>query len=483
MRLSQLQTIDNNVNQIIAGNNISITPFSGTGDVTISTLGSGATFPLGMNVSTITQSILDMSQQELDSVLLSVSNSIKYEIELSDTIDFHTTTLTITHNGSKLCYVEYGLIFTNMALGTLTAVIDNGSVKLVLMPNMVPLNVNIIRTMFTSNGVIQPPIPPSTIPILSSYHTTIVASNEYILDSIPYLTISSVKYNIQIKTESSYHVTEIFITHDNITSFISEYGTITTDGILGIFNVRLLNNNLELLLTNPTNIDVAFVKTVIGPNITTVSNDNDVLFIDSMVLPTIGSQVINQLPLISANTIKYDIQSSVNGDHHISQLLVLHDGVNILSTEYGIFYNNSILTSFDVGIVADSIVLRATPLVANLKVNMVRTVIKTIEPSTQYYSLEYNTTTTIEQVLDSISITTGNSFKYNIQIKNGVQYQCIELVVVHDGVDTYMTEYGELKNSTILATFGNRVNGNNFELLITPNISNVEIRALRMLIA
>jgi len=488
MRLSQLQTIDNNVNQIVAGDNISLSPANGIGTVVVSSLGSGggtpnSAFPPGMSVSLITRTITNIAQQEIDSILLTTSNAIRYEFEMSNGIDFHTATFSIVHDNVNVVSVEYGSIFTNGSLGTLNAVISGGNLILLLTPATAYMQIKLIRTIIATNSYIAPPPIAATIPAISHNTFTIPASVGYIMDSTPYVDARSIRYNIQIRSMLDFHVTELFIMHDDITSFSSEYGTISTAGGLATFNARLLNNNLEVLVTTSSSVEITFVKTIVGTNGSLLVNTNEAVFISSALLPNISDQVVDQFPITTSNTIKYDLQLSSNGNYHTTQLLMIQDGIGVYSTEYATVYNTSLLALFGVNVIGGDIKLSVSPLVANLKVDLIRTMIIPITPTSEYVSLVYISTSTIEQILDSIDISLGNSFKYNIQIASGSTYQMVELVVTHDGTNTYAVEYGELQNSTILASFSSRVINNNFELLFTPTIANVEIAALRLMIA
>jgi hypothetical protein len=77
-------------------------------------------------------------------------------------------------------------------------------------------------------------------------------------------------------------------------------------------------------------------------------------------------------------------------------------------------------------------------------------------------------TTTVDQVLDSISASTFRSVKYHIQVTSSTSYHVTEVMVIHDGTDTFITEYGTVTTSGSLATFTADVSGGNLRLLTTP---------------
>ena len=82
------------------------------------------------------------------------------------------------------------------------------------------------------------------------------------------------------------------------------------------------------------------------------------------------------------------------------------------------------------------------------------------------------TTTSTSQVsLDVFSKTTFRSVKYQIQVTSNNSYNTSELIVVHDGTDTYNTEYGIIRTGNSLASFTSDISGNNVRLLVTPSSS------------
>lgn len=78
------------------------------------------------------------------------------------------------------------------------------------------------------------------------------------------------------------------------------------------------------------------------------------------------------------------------------------------------------------------------------------------------------TTTTDQTSIDSFSASTYRSAKYQVQITRGSEYQVTEISIVHDGTDSYGTEYATLKTGSTLATFSTDVSGGNVRLLATP---------------
>lgn len=88
------------------------------------------------------------------------------------------------------------------------------------------------------------------------------------------------------------------------------------------------------------------------------------------------------------------------------------------------------------------------------------------------------------QIVDSISIFEYRAAKYVIQVTNESSYQMTEIDVIHDGSTTYMTEFGPMCTTGVLAMFDTNVVGNQLQLLATPiNETPTIIKAVKTLIA
>jgi len=81
------------------------------------------------------------------------------------------------------------------------------------------------------------------------------------------------------------------------------------------------------------------------------------------------------------------------------------------------------------------------------------------------------TTTTSQTSIDSFSASEYRSAKYQVQITRGSSYQVTEISVVHDGSDSYGTEYATIKTGSSLASFSTDISEGNVRLLATPSSS------------
>ena len=69
--------------------------------------------------------------------------------------------------------------------------------------------------------------------------------------------------------------------------------------------------------------------------------------------------------------------------------------------------------------------------------------------------------------VDSWAVATYRSCKYVVQITQGTNYQVSEILVIHNGTTTTMTEFAVLETNGALAAFTSDVNAGNARLLVT----------------
>lgn len=88
-----------------------------------------------------------------------------------------------------------------------------------------------------------------------------------VVDSFAHADIRTVKYYVEAVTASAYHATEILLTHDGTTCYITEYATIYSGSSLASFNANISGANARLLVTpvnNNTTITFARIDVIEG---------------------------------------------------------------------------------------------------------------------------------------------------------------------------------------------------------------------------
>ena len=87
--------------------------------------------------------------------------------------------------------------------------------------------------------------------------------------------------------------------------------------------------------------------------------------------------------------------------------------------------------------------------------------------------------------MDSFSATTYRSAEYLIQLSNSADataYHTTKLIVAHDGITPYSTEYGTIITNTSLGTFAVDINGGNVRVRLTASAATVTAKFIRHLI-
>lgn len=112
---------------------------------------------------------------------------------------------------------------------------------------------------------------------------------------------------------------------------------------------------------------------------------------------------------------------------------------------------------------------------------VVREILPNLDGSGNIFVL--NSTTTVgNQVVDQVNTNVYRSLKYMVQINTLTNYQVSEILIIHNGVDAFITEYGAINTGSSLATFSADVLADKLRLLVTPNQVNTTIKVVRQTI-
>jgi len=87
-------------------------------------------------------------------------------------------------------------------------------------------------------------------------------------------------------------------------------------------------------------------------------------------------------------------------------------------------------------------------------------------------SATLTTTSTGAAALVSLTASTYRSADYQIQVVKGSSYNTSLIKVVHDGTNTYMTEYGNVNQPSVgVVTFSTDINSGDLRLIGYPDSS------------
>lgn len=96
------------------------------------------------------------------------------------------------------------------------------------------------------------------------------------------------------------------------------------------------------------------------------------------------------------------------------------------------------------------------------------------------FSNTANATVSTATVVDSFDKTVYRSSKYYVNVTANSKYQMSEVLVLHDGTTSYITEYGMVYSNASIADITSNVNGSAVELVITPTHANATINLKRI---
>jgi hypothetical protein len=81
----------------------------------------------------------------------------------------------------------------------------------------------------------------------TSYITT--STSQVTVDFLPIALYRSAKYEVQITTDSKYHVIELRTLHNGANVWLAQYGEMYSNDSLGLFDATISGDNLNLLFT------------------------------------------------------------------------------------------------------------------------------------------------------------------------------------------------------------------------------------------
>ena len=86
-------------------------------------------------------------------------------------------------------------------------------------------------------------------------------------------------------------------------------------------------------------------------------------------------------------------------------------------------------------------------------------------------------TNSANQVLDTFSTSEFRSIKYQIQVDSNTDYQCSELLLIHNGTNSYITEYGLITTNNSLISYETNIISGNVVLLMSPvnNVNSIKL--------
>jgi hypothetical protein len=95
----------------------------------------------------------------------------------------------------------------------------------------------------------------------------------------------------------------------------------------------------------------------------------------------------------------------------------------------------------------------------------------------------FTTSSTSQVTVDSFLTSTYRTAKYVAQMTSGSTYHSIEMLIIHDGTNVYMTQYAEINTGSSLGTFDATISSGILNLLFTPTNATTTVSVMKNLIS
>jgi hypothetical protein len=201
------------------------------------------------------------------------SSKVLVQIGATDSSYYEYDEITYIHNGSEVFFIDYGQITTDnflsgstSGIGTYNAYISGNNVIIDLIPNVSTtvdyvvntFNVSLANTSLSGIGtqiVGGSSLESSSVSIASS---TSPIANQIVSYSNINTNCSYSIISIEDTTNSQYQISEFLTITDlvNDECYILEFGTLTSDGTLGITTAGISGSSTKTYFTPVENIDV-----------------------------------------------------------------------------------------------------------------------------------------------------------------------------------------------------------------------------------
>ena len=233
-------------------------------------------------------------------------------------------------------------------------------------------------------------------------------------------------------------------------------GNIKTDSIL------YANGSPYVFTTNPA-----------GSNTQIQFNDSNVFAASANLTFNKTTNTLSTYNIVAGNSV-----TVTNGT------VVLDTGTIVVSSgSAGIF--NSGVSNINLGLVANVTMGSTTGNVTvqgNLTVNNSATI--TNLKVNDFYSNRTPITVTTGTIVDSFSVNKYRSAKYTMRVNSDDGYQAVEVLLIHDNTNSYVTIYGSLSTvGTDIIALSTEINSGNVQLLATTGSANTTVNLLGTYIA
>ena len=183
--------------------------------------------------------------------------------------------------------------------------------------------------------------------------TTTTTTNETSIDTFASATYSTGIYHIQATRGGDVELTQFKVIHNGTTTFITEFGTVSTGPGIATYSADINSGNVRLL-AYPSSSDATIFK-----------KDRTLIETGSSPAGSTTTTSTSQTNIDTVSTtnkaVVYEIECSRGTAVHLTTINLVHDGTSVYLSEFGTVKSGNSLATFDADISGSSIRLRATP--------------------------------------------------------------------------------------------------------------------------
>lgn len=215
---------------------------------------------------------------------------------------------------------------------------------------------------------------------------------------------------------------------------------------------------------------LVLASSTISPNNTITLSTNTGTILTTGDTGTVTGTIIATSTIVNSNIVDGTIQNSKLANSTISGV-ALGNNLSSLSAGNGLTgtsYNGGSVSTFqiDTSVVVD---VSTAQSVSNKTLSTSTLNSPSIGGHFNLLSTSFtSSTTTPGQAIHSVSASTYRSIKYQVQMTSGASYHFVELVLMHDGSNVLISEYGTIYTSVSLSSFDADISSGNLRLLATP---------------
>ena len=192
-----------------------------------------------------------------------------------------------------------------------------------------------------------------------------------------------------------------------------------------------------------------------------------------IITPNIGQTDSPNIRFLAANssvgpqTITMTALPANNGT------LMFSNGVSNLFSISSTSIDNNVLSVIGSASFTGNVNISGSVLVSNTTFSIGTTSLIDISSNT------FTTSATSEVSIDGFPSATYRSVKYLVQMTSSTSYHVIEMTVIHNGTDVWISQYGEIFTGSSLGTFTSSITSGIVNLLFTPTNSSTTVKLMR----